>query len=180
MSEWFPNRNPLIFGLHFLVGIVVGYFLTHDLSSRRKWTYDLLWFSIVAVLGTFLWEIRDMDDYAYSMWHTPFRFPLATFLIAGIIGTLPLTRYVSHFFEKSLFQFVARISYSVYLWHALVLVLLGKYFFPEMGHLAPGDWAKIAILTYAITGVIAWVSHMLLEVRLPKWLIEKRFGKSSR
>jgi len=143
MSEWFPNHNPFIFGLHFLVGIAVGYFLSSTRTDRRKWTYDLAWLALVGTLGIFLWEIRDMDDYAYSMWHTPFRFPIATLLIAGIIALLSSTRYVSHFFERKPFQLVARISYSVYLWHALVLALLGKLFFPEMGNLLWEDWIKI-------------------------------------
>lgn len=134
-----------MFGLHFLVGIAVGYFLSsRPKSAHGKWTYDLAWLALVGILGTFLWEIREMDDYAYSMWHTPFRFPIATLLIAGIIALLSSTRYVSHFFEKKPFQLVARISYSVYLWHALVLVLLGKFFFPEMGNLLWEDWVKIA------------------------------------
>lgn len=172
MSVWFPHFNPFGLGLHFLIGIPVGLVLT--LWKRERHTHllwDFAWLTLVGILGALLWEVRDLDDFAYSIGHMPFRFPIAALLIAGIIAILPATRILSHFFETRVFRHIAKISYSAYLWHALVMVLLGRYFFDNMGNLPIPDWFWLMGMTFGITWIIAWLSYALLEVRLSKWLV---------
>lgn len=115
-----------------------------------------------------------MGDYVYSVFDGPFHFPLVGLLIAGIIGFIPFTRIFAHVFEWGLFRFIAKISYSIYLWHALVIVLLHKYIFGNTA-LSVEDWWKLSLSTVVITFIIAWGSQKVLEQgisgKLQKWKI---------
>jgi len=170
MSEWFPVYNPFIFGLHFMLGIVVGAGLTWGVQKIKKSSYwcDMIWLVIVWQFMKYLWDLRVLGDFENSWLGTPFHFPIVPLFLAGIILFLPFTRVVAQIFEASLFKFFARISYSVYLWHALVIILLKEFVFPESTVLFQ-SWLMLLVTSIVLTGVIAWGSQLVLEYRLSRW-----------
>lgn len=173
MSEWFPVYNPFIFGLHFVMGTMVWALLTwrmnYELAS--SYLYDGIWFVFVWILGSSLWDLRILGDFESSWRGTPFHFPMIPLLIVGIIGILPFTKVMAPIFEYRLFKFFAKISYSTYLWHAIVIFLLGKYAFPA-SHTDFIEWSKLWGLTLVITLFAAWGSYLLFERKLLEWWIK--------
>lgn len=170
MSEWFPVYNPFILGLHFMLGIIVGAGLTWWVQKIRKssYWYDMIWLVILWQFIMYLWDLRIWGDFENSWLGTPFHFPIVPLFLAGIILFLPFTRLLASMFEASIFKFFARISYSAYLWHALVIILLKKFVFPESTVLFQ-DWLLLVISSILLTALIAWLSQVVLEKRLSKY-----------
>ena len=75
------------------------------------------------------------------------------------------------FLRSATFQFLGRISYSFYLWHALVMALMKRIVIavvlPEYGTAAAV--AVFAIGSLAISLPVSWLSWSLFEVRLAKF-----------
>jgi hypothetical protein len=84
--------NPFLFGLHFMLGVLGAYIVTH--IKKKSIFYDALSLGIFVLLGYFLWDIRASDDWSYSWPHGPYHFPLVPLLIMLLVVTLPFTRYI--------------------------------------------------------------------------------------
>ncbi len=99
MSEWFPYYNPFAFGLHFLIGILVGSLLTYSMkySNKNSILFDGLWLIVTGILIAFLWKIRGAGDFSYSLFHTPFHFPIVAILFGLIVLITPSTRWIAPF-----------------------------------------------------------------------------------
>lgn len=145
VGEWFPSYNPFIFGLHFLLGIIVAGILVwreknHSSHSRR---YDLLFVLITTGLLYFLWHIRGSADFDHSWFHSAHRFPLATIPIALIVLLAPATRYIGKWLDNHVFHTIARLSYSIYLWHAVIIVLMIEFAFGGQHNLLMPEWLML-------------------------------------
>ena len=73
VSEWFPIYNPFIFGLHFMVGIVLGalWMRLEKADSQPSAWYDVAFIIAVTGLFAFLWDIRFEDIIEVSYPRTP-------------------------------------------------------------------------------------------------------------
>lgn len=145
VSVWFPYYNPFIFGVYYLfwalIGWVVYYLKKIDIKSGLLFDLTFL-FSIIAV-WYFLLGIRWAQDLAYSYPISPFRFPLIPFLFWVSIFSLIFSKYLSVWIDNKLFLFIAEISYPLYLFHALVVEVLKKFFFS--GQLDLADWFFLSV-----------------------------------
>lgn len=135
----------------------------------------MIWLVIVWQFLVYLWDLRVLGDFENSWLGTPFHFPIVPLFLAGIILFLPFTRVIAPLFEASLFKFFARISYSVYLWHALVIILLKEFIFPKSTVLFT-EWVMLLMTSILITLFIAWASQLVLEHRLSQWC-QMKWGK---
>ncbi|HZF15734.1 MAG TPA: acyltransferase [Steroidobacteraceae bacterium] len=83
------------------------------------------------------------------------------------------------FLETRTFQFLGAISYSFYLWHALVMAFVKRvmavFVAPEAGDAMA--FALFAVLSLGIALAVSWSSWALFEVRLAKrmrrWLTQR-------
>lgn len=99
----------------------------HHINHSR--IYDIA-FGLVGVgLLIFLWIIRDAGDFDYTLFHSAHRFPFATIPIALLILLVPYTKYIGKWLDNHVFNTIARLSYSVYLWHAIVIVVMTRFVF---------------------------------------------------
>ena len=146
IGEWFPSYNPFIFGLHFLLGMIVaGILIWREKNhSSHFFRYDILFILASIGLVYFLWEIRGARDFDYSWLNSAHRFPFATIIIALIIGLAPETKYIGKWLDNHLFHTIARLSYSVYLWHAIVIVLMIEFAFDGQHDLLMPEWLILA------------------------------------
>lgn len=162
---WFPTYNPLLFGLHFMLGVLGGYIVTH--IKKKSILYDALSLGIIALLGYFLWDIRASDDWSYSWPVWPYHFPLVPVLIMGLVIALPFTRYIWRILDNRFLVFYSGISYALYLFHALIIVLLRQYVFQGV-QLDMDVWIWFSLVVLVLSTALAYT--------LTKWY-EPRFGR---
>lgn len=163
-SYWFPIYNPFIFFLHFIFGIVTAGIVNH---MKKVWITANKWFDIgfltVLIIGTiFLWNIRENgDDFAYSIPQSPYYFPWIQILIAIGCWSLPFTRYIGKWLDNWFSLFTARLSYSLYLIHGIILALLLTYIFPL--ELSLTNWSMLVILTFSLSYLGAYLMNRYVE-----------------
>lgn len=109
----------------------------------------MLFILVTTGLFYFLWNIRGAGDFDYSWLHNSYRFPLVTILIALIVFLAPGTKYIGKWLDNHLFNTIARLSYSVYLWHAIVIVLMTQFAFGGQHNLPISEWLILAGVTFA-------------------------------
>lgn len=142
VSVWFPAYNPFIFGVHFMMGVIVAGILvwkekTH--ISHSLW-YDAI-FSLLSVgLLIFLWNIREAGDFMYTWLSSAYRFPFATIVIALMILVVPSTKYLGKWLDNKVFRTIARLSYATYLWHTIVMILMFQWIFGGRYNLPMPEW----------------------------------------
>lgn len=163
-GEWFPTYNPFLFGLHFLAGALAGGAIIWIQSKKITPRYMFDGASLVALLALvgFLWIIRNSADWDYSWPHGPYHFPTSTLFFAVLFVALPFTRYIGKWFDNAVLRFFATISYPLYLFHMLVIVLLRKYVF--LGEqLSFGTWTIFSLVTLGIASLVSWVLVEIFE-----------------
>ena len=179
VSVWFPFYNPFVFGLHFLIGIIVSGCLVWQ---EKNHAVHSLWNDILFVLTTFglfyfLWRIRWVGDFDYSLFHAAHRFPYSTITIAFILFFVTGTKYIGKWLDNHIFHIIARLSYSTYLWHVIVIALVTKLLLGQEQGLLPTEWFILVGMTFIWAFSLAWLSYTYIEIpvfkRFLKWKEEK-------
>lgn len=165
-GEWFPTYDPFLFGLHFMLWVLGAYIIIH--IEKKHILFDIASVGIFAILFYFLWDIRATWDWSYSWPVWPYHFPLVPLLIMGLVVVLPFTRYIWRILDNRLFVFYSGISYALYLFHALIIVLLRQYVFQWL-QLELDLWIYFSLVTLGISTLLAYA--------LTRWY-EQRFIKS--
>jgi peptidoglycan/LPS O-acetylase OafA/YrhL len=163
-GEWFPIYNPFLFGLHFLVGAILGGIIEYmkRCAFTKKIIFDFVGILSFFFLGYFLWQIRESGDWDYSWPHGPYHFPFTMVGIVWLIISLPYSRYLGKFLDNQIFLFIAKISYTLYIFHALVIVMLRKYVFTDI-QLWWMSWGLLSIIVLFFSILIAWWTHRYIE-----------------
>lgn len=98
-------------------------------------------------LLAFLWIIRGAGDFDYTFFHSPHRFPFATIPIALLVFLVPYTKYIGKWLDNHVFHTIARLSYSTYLWHAIIIVLMTRFAFGGEHDLLMPEWLILSGVT---------------------------------
>ncbi|WP_231592770.1 acyltransferase family protein [Pelagovum pacificum] len=153
----------------FLCGVAVALF---PRTSGRHWT--LLW------LLVFLWawsgplppglvEVR-LADWSSDDWlRGLIAAGAVTIMIGGIVnGSGPLSTWL----RRPTMMWLGTVSYSLYLWHPIVLGVVKEAMYRTglASFAGPAAMLVLAIVVVPVSLVVAEVSHRLLEVRLTRWL----------
>ena len=162
LNVWFPHYSPFIFALYSIMGIIVGGLITVYRDIQKHILWDGVF--IVSLVSIFfhLYIIRWAPDLAYSYPMSPYRFPLVPWLWAIIIFALVYSRYMWVWIDNRLFTWLAGISYSLYLWHGLVIsVLLSTVFHHVSDSFA--EWTLFSLTAIAISCIVAIGSVIWIE-----------------
>lgn len=162
-SIWFPTYNPFLFFLHFLFGIVAGW-VVQWMKNREQ--SPSIYFDISVVVVTFLigisiWMVRHLGDWE-SFPDGPYHFPWLTTLIALLFITLPFTKYIGGLLDSRFFTFTAKISFSLFLIHGVVMEVLRVYVFEPP--LTFSSWFLYAICTFLFSYLAAWILYRYIEL----------------
>lgn len=168
VGEWFPTYNPFLFWLHFLLGAVAGGVIIYFEEKKSHIFADAVILLSFGLLFGFLWKIRWAEDWAYSWPHGPYHFPIVPLLLAGILMLLPFTQYIGRILDNRIFTWIATLSYSLYLFHMLVITVLRRYFFTDV-QLWFYNWLIFSILTLVLSLGISWIVWKYLEMRDWRW-----------
>lgn len=161
-SVWFPIYNPFLFFLHFLFGIIAAGIVTW---LRKREQQSNLWFDIGCIITLIIWvitiwSIRYQNDWALSIPRWPYHFPLIPMLIGSVIVCLPFSKYIGWLLDNAFLTFTAKISYSLFLTHALIIALLYELYPPEPTILL---WVYYSIVTLVLSYVSAWLLYRYIE-----------------
>lgn len=164
VGEWFPTYNPFLFGLHFLLGATAGGMIVYFEEKKSHILADVMTLLSFGVLFGFLWNIRGSEDWTYSWPHGPYHFPVVSLLLVIILVLLPFTQYIGQILDNHILTWIATLSYSLYLFHMLVIVSLRRYFFTDI-QLWFYNWSIFSILTLILSLGISWVVWKYVETR---------------
>ncbi|EKD44777.1 MAG: Acyltransferase 3, partial [uncultured bacterium (gcode 4)] len=131
--------------------------------------HDLLFILIGTGLLYFLWTIREAGDFDYSWLHSAYRFPFATIPIALLLLLIPGTKRIGKWFDNSVFSIIARLSYSIYLWHAVIIVLVARLVFDGQHNLLMSEWLTLVFITFLWSFGISWLSYTYIEIPVSDW-----------
>ncbi|MDD2693562.1 MAG: acyltransferase [Candidatus Gracilibacteria bacterium] len=169
-NYWFPLYNPFLFFLHFLFGIIASG-IVYTLQKRKVQPhvfFDIGVIIIGIVFSVFIWFIRDVwDDFAYSYPKGPYYFPWIQILIALGCSILPFTRYIGTWLDNRFALFTAKISYSLYLIHGVIIAFLLAFVFRNP--LSVQEWGAFVMMTIAFSYLAAFLLYRFVEVpSIPK------------
>ena len=98
-------------------------------------------------------------------------FTIPLFFSLSILALTKTNGSLSRFLETGPVQFLGRISYSVYLNHAILIVLIPRIALKGF-HMQPDNWKNIALLLLVIATTLVYsaITYELIEKRGGKWL----------
>ena len=150
---------------HFLLGLAAGYIgiLLNTNSGNRaqakRWMCELIfWLSavvIIAVLGSAL-------DEMFSISHGRYNLPVVPVLITALIVCAPETVIGRGLLENYPLRQLGVISYGVYVYHLPCMNVVARLM--NRWEINSADrWAIFALLSFAVTLVIAMGSYLIVE-----------------
>ena len=101
-----------------------------------------------------------------------YHWPLFPALIIGLLVALHHSRCLGRLFDNRAFEWTAKLSYGIYLWHMVVLELLMRHWSATFAESLIGRFAYICVAV-AITYSLAAMSFYFVEQPVMQW-IKKR------
>jgi len=96
----------------------------------------------------------------------PYMAPFFAILMAGVIVSTSFSTKVSRFLDNKLFQWIAKMSFSIYLWHMFLIVIIERKFLSNYIYYGLTDvyeWVVISSIVLIGSITIAAISWRFLE-----------------
>lgn len=162
---WFFPRSA-----YFLVGVIVYFTLTSKPSLIANFNFypSLMFLLFILLLGPFRssmplvgYAIHAQDIYTKIALIPAFFFFIQIIKGSGFISSVLRTRF---------FQFLGTISYSLYLWHAVVLYVTTRFISKFIALESDPSIVIVLfiIITILLTLLISWLSFFFIEKHLTR------------
>ncbi|MNM76882.1 Acyltransferase family protein [compost metagenome] len=95
----------------------------------------------------------------------------------------PFSLGLGRWLDNRLFRFIAKISFGLYIWHYLFIILIEKYGIPDYHYFGiedVGRWLAISGFVVLISFVAATISYYLIEQPFINWSKGKPFFRRKR
>ncbi|MES2933381.1 MAG: acyltransferase family protein, partial [Pseudomonadota bacterium] len=179
-KQWIPYWNPATFMTQFMLGSLAAFGIVWKtrVDPRRGNTFDTMarWALIGAIFLLALFGGGGHNSFTRQPYITPV-FPA---LCAVALFAMHFGRRLHLALDNRLFNFVATISFGLYLWHFPVIELLRIYYVPDFlvktGVRHFGEWFLWSTLVMAISTMLAWLSWRWLEQPALLW-VKRRLRK---
>lgn len=178
-KQWLPYWNIGTFFTQFLCGSLAALIIV-SLRSRnivKSKKFDLLSvsFGLTAVL---LVGIRLQPGTPDSFTNQPYLAPFFALLMAGLIVSISFSTRVCNILDNGLFRWLAQLSFSIYLWHMVIIVfiereIVSKYVYYGVTNLS--EWIFLSSIVLLVSITLAATSWRFLES--PLLLRARRFTK---
>jgi ABC-type glycerol-3-phosphate transport system permease component/peptidoglycan/LPS O-acetylase OafA/YrhL len=123
---WMPNYNAVGMFAHYILGVIAAGIIIklRQQQTRSSWLFDTIALMAFTTMLVFLWTQRYAPDFAFSLGHQPYFYPIFPAFIAIQLSCLPFSRILGRLFDNSFFRYTAKISFGLYIWHYLILELI--------------------------------------------------------
>jgi peptidoglycan/LPS O-acetylase OafA/YrhL len=166
-KQWLPFWNIDSFFTQFLCGSLAALII---IVLRARGTLKSLTFDLSAVLfttaGIWLVAIGLEPGAPNSFTKQPYMAPFFAILMAGVIVSASLSTQVYKLLDNKFFQWIAKISFSIYLWHMFLIVIIERKFFSKYVYYGVTDlseWVMISSIVFIGSILIAATSWQFLE-----------------
>ena len=166
-KQWLPYWNIDTFFTQFLCGSLAALIIV-TLRARgimKSKSFDL---SAVVFATAAIWLVAvQLEPGApNSFTKQPYMAPFFAILMAGVIVSASLSTKVSKFLDNRLFQWIAKLSFSIYLWHMFLIVIIERRFLSKYvyyGITDVFDWVVISSIVLIGSITIAATSWRFIE-----------------
>ena len=166
-KQWLPYWNIGSFFTQFLCGSLAALII---IVLRARGTLKSLTFDLSAVLfaTAAIWLVANgLEPGApNSFTKQPYMAPFFAILMAGVIVSASLSTQVYKLLDNKLFQWIAKISFSIYLWHMFLIVIIERKFFSKYlyyGLTDLSEWVMISSIVLMGSIILAATSWRFLE-----------------
>ncbi len=173
---WTPNYNALgLFG-HFVIGVLGAGLIAwrqQRMLERHSPVRHLIFDAIAVVAGlgalVLIYAHSKVGEFDWSLGAQPYAFPGFAILVALVLVCAPFSTRVYQILDNRFFRFTARIGFSLFLWHYLILELLWllhNFSYNRFDGLPDfGSW--LAISVFAMLAIFAIASASWTHIEQP-------------
>lgn len=166
-KQWLPYWNIASFFTQFLFGSLSALIIAnikYKLKTPRL-LFDFLSASTLLLATLLVWqrlEPGQIDSWSKQ----PYLSPFYAALVALSLVFLNLTSYLGRMLDNQLFRWLARISFSVYLWHMVIITIIERKIDSEFSYYGlhdPKKWFVVSTIVVLITLLISTFSWRFFE-----------------
>ncbi|MBM6996568.1 acyltransferase [Paenibacillus sp. DXFW5] len=187
---WMPNYNPIGFFGHFTIGIMAAGVTVAIMQRgadierlRKRGLFDAVGAAALVLAGLLIWRMRHLGEFDFSLQQQPYYFPTYAILFGIVLLSAPFSLGLGRWLDNRLFRFIAKISFGLYIWHYLFIILIEKYGIPDYHYFGiedVGRWLAISGFVVLISFVAATISYYLIEQPFINWSKGKPFFRRKR
>jgi peptidoglycan/LPS O-acetylase OafA/YrhL len=170
-KAWMPRFNPIGFFAIFAIGALAAGVQTM-ISSMRHWLFDVLGLIAIGCAGWVMASHIGGLNEGFGWLEIPYGFPLMPLMVGLALVTLPSSVLAGRILDNRVSRFIAEISFGIYIWHFLVIGLLGRLVPPAFqtgGENGWTIWLWSGLATIIISLAVATASFYLLERPVVRW-----------
>lgn len=170
-KAWMPRINPFSMFAIFAIGALAGG-LQVRLARHRSWVFDVLSLVALAATGWTIWQtFLGGNVESFAVLDVPYTFPWLPVALGTVLAVTPSTLWLGRVLDNRVVRYLAQISFGIYVWHYLVLELIAKFWFPELGRGAHSLQLFMTggLAVIAISILIADLSYRRLERPVINW-----------
>ncbi|SEU09721.1 acyltransferase [Paenibacillus sp. NFR01] len=187
---WMPNYNPIGFFGHFTIGIMAAGGMAAIMRRgtaigrlRKLGLFDAVGVIALALAGLLIWRMRHQGEFDFSLQHQPYYFPAYAILFGVVLLSAPFSLMLGRLLDNRFFRFTAKVSFGLYIWHYLFIILIEKYGIKDYHYFGIQDvwrWLGISVSVIAISYAAATISYYVIEQPFIQWSKGKPFFRRKR
>jgi peptidoglycan/LPS O-acetylase OafA/YrhL len=170
-KAWMPRINPFSMFAIFAVGALAGG-LQVLVARYRGGLFDALSLLALVATGWAIWQVflgGSIESYGWL--GVPYAFAWLPLALGAVLAVTPSTLWLGRLLDNRVVRYLAQISFGIYVWHYVVIELIAKFWFPELGRGAQGLQLFIpgGLVVIAVSILIADLSFRKLERPVISW-----------
>jgi peptidoglycan/LPS O-acetylase OafA/YrhL len=166
-KQWLPYWNIDSFFSQFLCGslaaLTIVALAARGIKSSRA--FDILAVAF-AIAATWLVANRLEPGAPDSFTKQPYVSPFYAILMAAVLVSAAMSRYLYQVLDNKFFRWIAKLSFSIYLWHMFIIVIIERKILDNYVYYGLSDlsqWVFISSIVLLASIAIAATSWRFLE-----------------
>jgi peptidoglycan/LPS O-acetylase OafA/YrhL len=166
-KQWLPYWNIDSFFSQFLCGslaaLTIVALAARGIKSSRAFDISAIAFAIAAI---WLVANRLAPGAPDSFTKQPYIAPFYAILMAAVLVSAAMSTYLFKVLDNKLFRWIAKLSFSIYLWHMFVIVIIERKILDNYVYYGLSDalqWVFISSIVLLASVAIAAASWRFLE-----------------